>query len=304
MDIFPESDLYSGSNGQKPKLTDGHIWNEKYAQQFASPGNRALILSQRVILCDTCNSLSGSKNEVALIDFQKFRETKQSGGYIDPEVNVVSKFGTINPGRVRIRFDQATSRLHWEYPKGSRGQNLYNPSDEAAFSEFLQQGDCCKSFLWAVKEKYQAPKKWQKAQAALITSAYLQLFHTFGYPYVFNTKLNPVREYICNSLNFDASNKLEPAPEKQVSVGVCGHGHHNPEPKIAISPPDGNRFQILEVNFMDYHMRLPFPADYIEESELCEECGEETGEVNKNIVLDAPDDEIVDTVRDKLEAYR
>lgn len=304
LDIFAESNLAASGNGQDPLLSDGHVWNKKYVGKFTDKDFHNKIFFQRVLLCKNCNSLSGEKNEAALKDFEDFRLIKKSGGYKSPKAFVKSKHGSIDPGRIEFSYDARTNRIRYDYPKDPKGNPLYNPKDKKALHNFIQQGSCSEPFIWYVKEDYNASEKWQKAQAALITSAYLQLFFKYGYYYIFNKQLAPVRDYIKQSFGGTVDSRLDPSPEKSISVGVCGQGHHYPEPKIMVSPPNNDRFQHVEVNFNDYHMRLPFPADHLEAPELCEDCGEETGEVSKHIVLDAPDNEIIDTVSDKLKEYR
>jgi len=306
MNIFPESDLNPGPNGEQRKLTDGHVWNEKYVEQFANQNVRASILFERVLLCKPCNSSSGSPNESTLIEFEKFRKIKKSGGY--GKVKAFAKSGRtkVDLKRMGIQVDKEGGYLYWKYPINPQtGRTLYDPKEKNQVENLIKESLRTEQpFQVFIEDTFPVDEKWQKAQTALITSAYLKLFHEFGYSYIFNASLEPVRKHILQSFEGRIDTDLTPSPEKHFSVGICGSEYRYPEPHIAINPPSTNRIQILEVNFMDYHMRLPFPADYIEDPELCEDSGKETGEIRKALILDAPDDEIIDSVREKLEAFR
>src|SRR3990170_5186583 len=251
--VFSEQQLHNGD------LTDGHVWAERFVREFTS-SQRAL--HQRVLLCKDCNSRSGSASEAALIEFEEFRKTHEAGQFFRPSTRVFLIPGAepADLGSIPIKFhDEKNFRV--TFPTNKKGHPLYNPYEKVKFEQYFKQGKC----TVIVEEKYQAREKWKYAQAALLTSAYLLSFYSFGYKYVFRSCLDPVRSYILESFERNVDERLDGG--KEISVRMCSE-HMNSEPEIDFFPIVNDDPHYLEVSFLDYHIRIPYPHPFVLNREI------------------------------------
>lgn len=103
--------------------------------------------------------------------------------------------------------------------------------------------------------------KTHLAQSGWITSAFLYAFYSFGYRYALSSLLDPVREYILASFDESAKEQL-PAPRAvDFRVDICST-HYYDDPVLELMVPlDGETPIHLQISFLDYHVRLPFPCN-------------------------------------------
>jgi len=96
------------------------------------------------------------------------------------------------------------------------------------------------------------------AKVGWMTSAYLLAFFTFGYRYILDDALGPLRDYILSSFGDDPGVANLPASD-EIGLTECGVCPPHDEPEIGlVIPLDGHTPVHLQISFLDYHMRLPF----------------------------------------------
>lgn len=236
-------------------LTDGHVWSETFVKNHTSSQK---AFEQRVLLCYSCNSKSGARNEAALIEFEQFRQTRESGQYYRPTVTIqeIPGFKPVELGKLPIKLIGETD-IQITFPVNKKtGHPIYNPNAREEFEKIIKRSSC--SII--VQESFPHKEKWYYSQVSLLTSAYLMAFRTFGYRFVFQTCYDSIRSYILSSFEQNVDNRLEYSEEKLFSVRTC-NTHHYDEPLLYIIPESAEKSQKIEVSFLDYHIVLPLPSD-------------------------------------------
>jgi len=249
------------SNGD---LTNGHVWSKAFVREY-STSERAK--HQQVLLCNDCNSRSGDSGEGTLVRFEAFRRTREAGQFYRPSTRVFPSRGVHEPaelGSISVEFKKDRQGLNLRFPVHKKtGQPLYNPREKQKSKEYFTRGPC----TVIVEETYPFKDKWQYAQVALLTSAYLLAFYSFGYRYILHSYLDPVREYIRNSFTRNVDSRLDFQETKTIAVRVCGQ-HFNEDPEIDFFPVHTKSPHYLEISFLDYHIRLPYTHPLIIPEEL------------------------------------
>ncbi len=101
---------------------------------------------------------------------------------------------------------------------------------------------------------------WQLAQVGWLTSAYLYAFYTFGYQYVLQSTLDPVRDYIKRSFSGITDNQLLLDKHKDILVQPCElHNFQEPNMEFIMHTQGSNVPCHLEISLVHYHIRLPIP---------------------------------------------
>jgi hypothetical protein len=103
---------------------------------------------------------------------------------------------------------------------------------------------------------------WPLAQVGWLTSAYLFAFYSFGYRYILQSCLNPVRNIILHSKPEKRDKQLDFQETKDITVRLCSEPtHFCSDPIIGLVVPfdDQTPFH-QEVSFLSYHVRLPVPS--------------------------------------------
>ena len=151
-------------------LTDGHVWSEAFVRQY---GTSKRAKKQRVLLCEDCNSKSGLRGEGALTQFEAFRRTREAGQFFRPSMQVFPSGRADNPaeiGSVSVEFSNDKKSLATRFPVHKKsGHTLYSPKEKQTFEQYFARGPC----TVIVAETYPLVEKWQYAQVALLTSAYV-----------------------------------------------------------------------------------------------------------------------------------
>lgn len=163
-----------------------------------------------------------------------------------------------------VEFKNDEKGLTLTFPvRKKTGQPLYNPKEKQKSEQYFALGPC----TVIVRETYPFEEKWRYAQVALLTSAYLLAFYAFGYRYIFQAYLDPVREYIRSSFAGNPDSRLDFQETKTVTVRVCDQ-HFNNDPEIDFLPAIGESPHYLEISFLDYHVRLPYTHPFIVPNEF------------------------------------
>lgn len=229
----------------------GHIWPAFIRSEVESDDAK----HQQVLLCKSCNSSAGSRGDNEMQKHEKARR-----GLLPSKVWVhvrgepplalelfvtMSDDGPPYEGQVTVRVPPG----EWEY--------------NDRWKRFRDIADGQKQIDIAVNQ-FTADRKL--AYAGWLTSAYLFAFYTFGYRYVFQNALDPVRDYIRQSFQEQTDNRLYFHRTKNLAVQTC-KTHNYQEPKIIYhTKTQGSAVpHHLEVSLLDYHVRLPMPLKEYEE---------------------------------------
>jgi hypothetical protein len=244
---------FSHDDLNKKNLTDGHVWPEEIRSRSGS----AIAYEQRVLLCQRCNSMAGTRGDKQMQLREKIKEGEKTGQLYDERR--VQLLLSPNERSIDLRARIATSadKLHARLsfaPDAKRMQwARNNPSEQQRFLRWADSGEACSVLIQSHHEH-----RHDLAKVGWITSAYLLAFYTFGYRYIFHKNLNPVREYILISFEDTVPERLELPTSVTVGLHECTE-HYFTDPEIAlIIPLDGSSFVHLQVSFLDYHIRLPF----------------------------------------------
>jgi hypothetical protein len=227
------------------KLSDGHVW-PRYLRE--KNGDKAK--NQRVLLCKMCNSTAGSIGDNQMQLQKQLREGFESGELFG-ERRVELSSSLQKP----IQLNSAGVTIDTQ--DGKRGTVTFatsrnNPNEIKRFAELMNKE---KPFSISVYPFHKFEP--DLAKVGWITSAYLLAFYTFGYRYIVQKGLRPIRERILNSFESDDRDKTELPSLQNATVQVCST-HFYPEPEIgliipAVGPTPGH----LQVNFLDHHVTLP-----------------------------------------------
>ncbi len=189
-----------------------------------------------------------------------------AGQFFRPRTRVFPSKGGYESAKfsslVEVKEDKNGLNLRFPINKKT-GHPLYNPKEKQKLEQYRAWGSC----NVIVEETYPFKDKWLSAQVALLTSAYLLVFYSFGYRYIFQDYLDPVRDYILSSFEGNVDNRLDFQETKTVAVRACGQ-HFNKDPEIEFFPADANSPYYLEISFLDYHIRLPYTYPFTVSKEL------------------------------------
>ena len=244
---FEQTALYDG------QLTDGHVWPREIRERT----NSELATSQRVLLCKECNSKAGSRGDAQMQILQRVRDSEKTGQlYGERRVELLIRGE--EPKKLRskiIRTGEKNARFVWDVDPVTRSWRRNNPEVQKRF-EALGSED---RFSVVVHPPHDLVS--HLAMTGWVTSAYLLAFYRLGYRYLLNPWLDPVRDYIKSSFEESAKEHLA-FPESDVfSAGICKeHCYDDPILELMV-PFDGETPMHLQVSFLDYHVRLPFPCD-------------------------------------------
>jgi 5-methylcytosine-specific restriction endonuclease McrA len=246
---------FSHDDLDKKVLTDGHVWPEEIRSRSGS----AIAAEQRVLLCQHCNSMAGTRGDRQMQLREKIKEGHKTGQLYDerriqlllsPDERPIHLHAAVTTTtsadklHAQLSFKPATNRTQW-------ARN--NPNEQQRFLRWADSGVACSVLIQPHHEH-----RHDLAKVGWVTSAYLLAFYTFGYRYIFHENLNPIREYILRSFEDTIPERLELPKSVTVGLHECTE-HYFTDPEIALVVPlDGNSFVHLQVSILDYHIRLPF----------------------------------------------
>jgi hypothetical protein len=242
---------FSHDDLEEKRLTDGHVWPEGIRSKSGS----TRTAEQRVLLCQHCNSMAGTRGDKQMQLREKIKEGEKTGHLYDERRVQLLLSPDEGPIRLRSRIttsaDKLHSRLEFELDAKRMQWARNNPNEQQRFLEWADSGETCSVLIRPHHEH-----RHDLAKVGWITSAYLLAFYTFGYRYILHGNLNPVREYILSSFEDTVPERL--ALPKSVSLHECSE-HYFTDPEIVlIVPLDGKSFVHLQISFLDYHIKLPF----------------------------------------------
>jgi hypothetical protein len=271
--VFMPADL-----DKENTLSIGHIWPGNFFRAKSAEADKHVVL-----LCDSCNSRGGDTYDAAMQEIERFRESQRTG---EPFARrFVSIFLPHNPSRKRIRMGLfvierkgglSSSDMELVVRSGGiaqkygdvelglfplideAGRKHYNTDDWGTAKEYLCQGASVAiepfDSDW---EKGRISKKPILWRVGLLTSAYLYAFRTFGYRYIFQSCLDPIRDYIGQaSTRQKIVANLAFAPGN--SINVARYTAFYEDPDIGFFNPYGSGIpHHIRIHFLDYAIWLP-----------------------------------------------
>jgi hypothetical protein len=160
------------------------------------------------------------------------------------------------------------------FPKyGKESQKLYFEEQRKKFYEFANEGPINITVYPPrahPRNPFGDPTNAPLAQAGFLTSAYLMAFSEYGYRYILQTCLDPVREYIQQSFEKKVDERLRFEETKDTCVQFCPEtSHYREDPEIGLAIYlDKNVPCFQEIWFLNYHVRLPVPDMFDGENRL------------------------------------
>ena len=246
LDRFLVDAIYTG------ELTDGHVWPDYIRKKPGSP----LAASQRVLLCEACNSRAGSRGDRQMQLRERVREGEKTGQlYGERRIEIIRRLGQ-KPIDLRAEISKTGElkfRLRFTNDEGRQVWARNSPQERERFLSLAAQDEPFSVIVYPPKGVDS-----KLARVGWLTSAYLLAFYTFGYRYIFHESLDPVRKHILASFGDDAMEKLAFPKSDVVGVMACESHHYN-HPRIELDLPVNGKSPVhLEVSFLDCHVKLPF----------------------------------------------
>ena len=268
--VFTPKDLDDQITVPERRLSIGHVWPE----DFHLRSQRAK--QQQVLLCRPCNSKAGSHGDAMMQKLERLRASSVLGKLGETrlvEVIPSPPHGwTKEPARFRAEVEtQSEDGKQFTVTPVAKQSD---PKELAKFHHYTTQGPCSVTVY--------SPKVPAKVRAHFVpfvqvgwlTSAYLLSFYTFGYRYIFQACLDPIRAYILSSFEKKVNNRLFFQESQTLGVSTCNvHFNDHPEIDFVLYAFKEEVSPHLETSFLRYHVRLPvqhidIPLDVSNELEM------------------------------------
>ena len=247
----------------------GHVW-PKYFRDRSD-----IAKNQKVLLCKKCNSSAGTAGDLLMQIEAEVTEGEKIGklGLRNIRVTKSSSFGE---GLEFEAYVQNTGEksIKLGFPRYSKkSQKLYFEEQRKKFYDLANAGPINITVYPPrahPRNPFGDPTNAPLAQAGFLTSAYLMAFFEYGYRYILQTCLDPVREYIQQSFEKKVDERLKFEEAKDTCVQFCTDtSHYREDPEIGFSVvPDKKTPLFQEVRFLNYHIRLPIPTIFEGENRL------------------------------------
>jgi len=237
------------------EVTDGHVWPDYIREKPRS----ALATSQRVLLCKTCNSDSGSRGDKQMQLLEKIKDAEKSGKFYGERRVEVIQAPNQKPIKLHaglVRTGDLTARINFTRDRKRKQWARNNPQKQDMFLSLVEKGE---KFSLIIRPHQEL--RASLAKTGWLTAGYLLAFYTFGYRYIFYEELQPVRDHILASFKNGPENLAFPKSDV-ISVTMC-QTHNLTDPRIELDmPTSGNQPVHVEVSFLNYHVELPFHGVY------------------------------------------
>jgi hypothetical protein len=269
-------------------VTIGHVWPKCIRKCTQGTGQKAL-------LCSNCNNKAGTYCEAALQRFEELKQCHEANQFYRPHIQALPAPGVGPPAQLRVPIElrKNETRATLTFPVDRKtGHPAYAPEELKKFEQYLTpQANAEGKAVVFVREGYPVQEEWPRVQAALLISSYLLAFYLLGYRYIFQDCLTPVRRYISDLLTTgEADDRLEVRESQNTAVWGCTEcSRVAPEVLFVIVPNTEAIPCHLRTNILDYHVRMPVPADSCLTS-VPPEVRAELEAVGAEIVVDVTDD--------------
>lgn len=227
---------------EEKQLTDGHIWPKNIRQRSKK------AQTMRILLCASCNHNSGSRGDAQMQILQELQNEENLGHHRERKIQIA--FG---PGTEPVLLNMSVTRTNKDKSPINANMHLNpsrnNPEEMNRFNHLTQDRKFSLIIPWHNQVK---PKI---ARVGWLTAAYLMAFYTFGYRYILHLWLEPVRKCILDSFKENEPTFLK---SDILQVNQCNE-HDYDDPNISVIVPiKGTHPVYIQVDFWNYHIRLPF----------------------------------------------
>ncbi|NLG99398.1 MAG: hypothetical protein GX491_18750 [Chloroflexi bacterium] len=244
--IFDVNDISSN------KITDGHVWPEYIRQKSKSE----IAVNQRVLLCKDCNDRAGSHGDKQMQLRERIKDAEARSEVFDERRIEIVKQPGFEPIRLRGKpafkvADVMSGRITFNVDQKRKQWARNNPTEQKRFLALAAD----QSFTMIVYPHHELNSRL--ALAGWITSAYLFSFYSLGYRYIFQNEADIVRRFILSSFDDNLLKELQLPDSVTVGISETKNFYRN-DPQIGLTIPiDGQYPVFLEVQFLDYQIRLP-----------------------------------------------
>ena len=237
---------------KQERVNLGHVWPE-----YIRKGTTKAV-HQQVLLCTDCNSKAGESADASMQTFEKLRNEKEIGNISTPlRTQIIS---TRRPDRKPIKTglfikNEGENRITIKLEEArTEKQRVNNIMINERIRQYNQDGP--------ISIIVESSVNLRLARVGWLTSAYLLAFYTFGYRYIFQRGLDPVRDIIRKSFDKIVDETLEFDHRKFLTVGRWDD-ILQPEPRIGIMLPIDRSLQsYMSVDFQSVHIRMPAQYRY------------------------------------------
>lgn len=242
---FTRQDVEDGN------VTDGHVWPE----YLRTKDHSAQASKHRVLLCARCNSEAGAKGDVQAQILERLNDTAGTDPrYGERRVEVFTSVLSV-PIALNARVEDPknlTSRLVFALDKKKGQWARNNPDIREQVQKLFMNGGQVDLVVYPPRNL-----DAKLAQIGWLTSGYLLAFYTFGYRYIFNNALDPVRDAILSS--FERDNARQGIPDS-TEIGVEKYEESLcTSPRISLAIPCSGLVPVhLQVDYLNYRVSLPF----------------------------------------------
>jgi hypothetical protein len=238
---------------ENKRLSDGHVWQEDLRQL----GNAA-ISQHHVLLCTKCNNIAGSRGDKQTGLMEMYRNGEESGNLYGVRTVYLTPIEGENPLKIQVEIKRDQSGMEFEVTGRLKKDRRFvgsSPQDQKRFVEIATQGMRVANLEIHPPGGLNGPL----VKAGWFTAAYLFAFYCLGYRYILRKALDPVREYILRSFEVD-DDSLQP-PEEDNCCLLENYGRFLTDPIMNLIIPLNQKLNYLQVNFLRYQIRLPFPIN-------------------------------------------
>lgn len=253
------------SESVEAELVDtGHVWPSAFRTRSTKAPH------QQVLLCKPCNSKAGSAGDEFLQADLEIREREKEGDLGLRKLQVTKSSRDREPLILEAFIQQRGEKeATFFFPRyQNENQERYFRDIRKKFYEYANEGPV-DVIVFPPRAKpdrpFGDPRNGPLVQAGILTAAYLLGFYAYGYRFILQTCLDPVRDYIQSSFNKDVDDRLNFHDTKSMCVGVSSDHVHS-EPEIGFVIPLDEQVPLHQgVQFLHYHARLPAPpATFVE----------------------------------------
>lgn len=252
--------IFSFDSIESDLVDVGHVW-PKYFRERSEAAKH-----QQVLLCKTCNSRAGHAGDEIMQEDAQLDEWKKTGKLGLRKLRVTNSPGQKDALHLEAFIQQPREKeLRLSFPKYDKpSQQRYFGEQLSRFKDLMKEGSVDIT-VYPPRGKpgkpFGDPTNDPLAKAGYLTSAYLMAFHRYGYRYILQTRLDPVRDYIKESFDKRVDDRLDFSESKDICVRKCTDPTHfcdDPEIGFVISVSEEAPFH-YEVRFLNVHIRLPAP---------------------------------------------
>jgi hypothetical protein len=233
------------------QLSDGHIWPKGLRQKSRN------TVKQRVLLCTECNNTAGGLGDAQLGILEQVKDAEKLGVFYgfrrlefipEPGEKPINLRMLVSKGE-----DPLTFHIEGKFDNKRRRLVGSSPEDTLRFHELVQSG--IRSTVIVHPNQNLKP---ELVAPAWFMAAYLLAFYHLGYRYIGHPGMAPVRKYILNSFDKVAAKNRTLPNEDDFQIREF-HDQVFTDPVLNIVIPLDNATKVyLEVNFLQYSIRLPF----------------------------------------------